>query len=247
MDLPSGMWLEVPLVQQYDAIAVRDADIERVVGPYRERVEIPSLVGALGDVAGASVLDVGCGSGAYARLLRRRGAAEVVGVDVSAAMVAEARRAEEREPLGVRYEVHDLAALPVLGEFSAAVAVAVLHYADSRRTLARMGERICANLAPAGRLFALVGNPRVTAGVPLANGFVVHRPVGLRDGDPYTVSVPTVPPTTLSVRHWSCGAFEETLLASGFARVVWEPLQGAADGGGGGDEPVNLLLRAEKG
>ncbi|MEU3712775.1 class I SAM-dependent methyltransferase [Streptomyces catenulae] len=232
--------------QQYDAIAVRDAEVERVVGPYRERVEVPSLVGALGVVEGASVLDVGCGSGAYARLLRRRGAAEVVGVDVSAAMVAEARRAEEREPLGVRYEVHDLVDLPVLGEFSAAVAVAVLHYADSRRALARMCERICANLAPGGRLLALVGNPRLVADVPQANGFVVHRPEGLRDGDPYTISVPTVPPTMLRVHHWDCGTFEEVLLGAGFARVVWEPLRGLADGDGGG-EPVNLLLRAEKG
>ncbi|GAA3190882.1 MULTISPECIES: class I SAM-dependent methyltransferase [Streptomyces] len=233
------------MVQQYDAVAVRDAEVERVVGPYRERVEMPWLLRALGAVEGASVLDVGCGAGVYARWLKRRGAGRVVGVDVSAGMVAEARRAEEREPLGVRYEVHDLTTLPVLGEFSVAVAAAVLHYADSRRTLARMCERICANLAPSGRLFALVGNPGLPVGVPQANGFVVHRPVDPRDGDRYTISVPTVPPTTLRVHHWACGTLEETLLASGFARVVWEPPQGTVDGDGG--EPVNLLLRAEKG
>ncbi|MGW1838127.1 class I SAM-dependent methyltransferase [Streptomyces sp. NPDC002067] len=233
------------MVQQYDAIAVRDADIEQVVGPYREQVEMPALLRALGPVGGARVLDVGCGSGAYVRALRRRGASQVVGVDVSAPMIAEARRAEEREPLGVRYEVHDLAALPVLGEFSAAIAVAVLHYADSRRTLARMCERVCANLAPSGRLLALVGNPGLPTGVPQANGFVVHRPAHVRDGDAYTISAPTVPATTLTVHHWACGTLEDVLTSSGFADVTWEPLPGTADGDGGA-APVNLLLSARK-
>ncbi|MFJ9419974.1 class I SAM-dependent methyltransferase [Streptomyces sp. NPDC101227] len=234
------------MVQQYDAIAVRDADIERVMGPYRKRVEMPSLLRALGPVEGACVLDVGCGSGEYTRMLRRQGASQVVEVDVSAPMVAEARRAEEREPVGVRYEVHDFATLPVLGEFSAAVAVAVLHYADNRRTLARMCERICANLAPSGRLLALVGNPQRPTDIPLANGFLVHRPMHIRDADTYTISVPTLPPTALHVHYWACRTLEDVLLSSGFADVVREPLQGLADGDGG-DEPVNLLLSARKG
>ena len=46
---------------------------------------------ALGDLAGVRVLDVGCGTGATTTQLLRRGAAEVVGVDVSRPMITAAR------------------------------------------------------------------------------------------------------------------------------------------------------------
>src|SRR5436190_21141031 len=45
----------------------------------------------LGDVAGKTVLDFGCGSGENSLLLARRGA-EVIGVDISPALVALAER-----------------------------------------------------------------------------------------------------------------------------------------------------------
>jgi len=60
------------------------------------------------------ILDVGTGTGGSARLLARRfPTAEVVGVDLSPAMIDEARRVLPRELAGrVRYEVADAAALP---------------------------------------------------------------------------------------------------------------------------------------
>jgi SAM-dependent methyltransferase len=47
---------------------------------------------ALGDLGGARVLDVGCGTGATTIQLLERGAAKVVGVDLSEAMITFARR-----------------------------------------------------------------------------------------------------------------------------------------------------------
>src|SRR5690242_20491748 len=46
---------------------------------------------ALGELTGARVLDVGCGAGATTTQLIARGAADVVGVDMSAPMVDAAR------------------------------------------------------------------------------------------------------------------------------------------------------------
>jgi SAM-dependent methyltransferase len=46
---------------------------------------------ALGDLGGARVLDVGCGTGATATQLVERGAAEVLGVDLSEPMITAAR------------------------------------------------------------------------------------------------------------------------------------------------------------
>jgi SAM-dependent methyltransferase len=57
---------------------------------------------------GQRVLDAACGQGRVARGLARRGAA-VVGVDLSARLVAAARAAEAAAPLGVAYRVGDLA------------------------------------------------------------------------------------------------------------------------------------------
>ncbi|MEU8538510.1 tRNA-dependent cyclodipeptide synthase [Streptomyces sp. NPDC048717] len=231
----------VTLTEQYDEIASDYIDVERVFSTYRGLIEIPSLLHALGPVEGNSVLDIGCGSGAYTRLLRQRGADRVLGVDLSPGMVETARRLEEAEPLGVRYEVHDAIDMPVLGAFDVAVAVAVLHYADSREALARMLRRARANLVTGGRFLAYVGNPRLPSGVAQMNGLVVNRPDDPRDGDPSPLTIPTIPPTTLPARYWSCETMEEALRENGFGHVAWEPVKGIPAEGW---EPVNLLLSA---
>ena len=59
-------------------------------------------------IQGARVLDVACGHGRASRGLARLGA-NVVGVDISAALVARARSIEASHPLGVVYHVADVA------------------------------------------------------------------------------------------------------------------------------------------
>lgn len=58
---------------------------------YRFEFLGPAQAAVSGDVAGMRALDVGCGSGYFARDMARRGAC-VVGVDISARMVEHARR-----------------------------------------------------------------------------------------------------------------------------------------------------------
>jgi len=55
------------------------------------RIEQQAMLELLPDVAGKTVLDVGCGSGRYLRILRERGAHRVAGIDFSAAMLGRAR------------------------------------------------------------------------------------------------------------------------------------------------------------
>jgi len=71
---------------------------------YREYVNNPAFFEMLGPVDGLKMLDAGCGEGYNTRKLAERGA-KVVGIDVSKEMIKAAREAEEKKPLGIRYEV----------------------------------------------------------------------------------------------------------------------------------------------
>ena len=96
------------------------------------------------------VLDVGCGTGMFAaRLAARHPAQRVVGVDVSAGMLAEARRTTAAFP-NVRFECAPATALPVAdAAFDVVVTASALHYvrdpgaalAEARRVL-RAGGRL---------------------------------------------------------------------------------------------------------
>jgi SAM-dependent methyltransferase len=61
-----------------------------------------ALLSLAGAVAGLRLLDLACGHGRLARELARRGA-QVVGVDLSAALLAKARNREQTTPLGIAY------------------------------------------------------------------------------------------------------------------------------------------------
>lgn len=54
--------------------------------------EIPALTALLPELDGRAVLDLGCGTGERCVEYARRGAAKVVGIDISERMLAEARR-----------------------------------------------------------------------------------------------------------------------------------------------------------
>jgi SAM-dependent methyltransferase len=84
---------------RYDAIAdfYEDGFSESSDDPAGE-----ALLALIGDVSGQLILDVACGHGRMSRQLADRGA-EVVGVDISAALIAKARAAEGTQPRGIRY------------------------------------------------------------------------------------------------------------------------------------------------
>jgi len=77
-----------------------------------------ALLELLGPVDGLRVLDVACGHGRIARELARRGG-HVVGVDISAALIA---KAESAESLGIRYLHADISSASLdVATFQAAV------------------------------------------------------------------------------------------------------------------------------
>jgi 2-polyprenyl-3-methyl-5-hydroxy-6-metoxy-1,4-benzoquinol methylase len=110
---------------------------------------------AVGDVAGLTVLDAGCGEGYLSRILARRGA-EVTGIDISPRLVELAR---DKGPDGrITYLVADLSQpLPAYQEhFDLVASYFVLNDVyDYRGFLATLASA----LKPAGRLVLFLNNP----------------------------------------------------------------------------------------
>lgn len=131
-----------PLAERYDLIRPPDANWH----------ELLDVVWEEGDLAGRRVLDVGCGTGAFAAALTERGA-RVWGVDPSAEMLAEARRRVGR---GIGLKRGTAEALPFKdGWFDRAVLRLVIHLVDRQRAVPEL-RRV---LAPGGRAILATFRP----------------------------------------------------------------------------------------
>jgi len=120
----------------------------------------PFVIDRLGSLEGLGILDLGCGEGFVSRQIKQAGAATVLGVDLSAGMIEEARAAEEREPLGIEYRQADASELGDLpeGAFERVVAVFLFNYVDSKE-MTRIMRRVRYWLAPGGRFVFTVPHP----------------------------------------------------------------------------------------
>jgi SAM-dependent methyltransferase len=115
----------------------------------------PAVLGLVGEVAGKSVLDAGCGPGLYAEELVARGAA-LFGIDASAEMV---RLAQARLRDRATFRQHDLNdPLGFVDDASIDVVVSALvwHYVDDRPGALREFARV---LRSDGRLIISCGHP----------------------------------------------------------------------------------------
>ena len=98
---------------QYDAIA--EATRSRNNCPSGNSSK-PTLFKILGDIRGATVLDLACGDGFYTRRIKQAEALEVTGLDLSGEMISLAGEEERARPLGCRYLQGDAAGLELSGQ-----------------------------------------------------------------------------------------------------------------------------------
>ncbi len=82
---------------------------------YREYFNNPAFLKFIGNLGGRTVLDAGCGEGYNTRILARSGA-QMVGVDISQRLVELARQEEQKEPLGIGYEVASFSKLSLFDD-----------------------------------------------------------------------------------------------------------------------------------
>ncbi|MFJ6785495.1 class I SAM-dependent methyltransferase [Streptomyces yangpuensis] len=212
--------------QQYDEIGEAYEGFKAL--PLEQYVVVPSFLALVGDVSGRSVLDLASGTGFYSREFRRRGAAEVLGIDISGEMIAVARQLEESDPLGVRYEVGDVADLrPVEQPFDVALAVQLLNYAQDIATTERMCRALHRSLKPGGELFLLNQSPdfRFDGPTPERYGFRSELTGAQGETGPQVRTTALLdPPVSFTANLPRREVYEKCLGAAGFRELTWVPL-----------------------
>ncbi|KAL8904947.1 MAG: hypothetical protein Q9207_002941 [Kuettlingeria erythrocarpa] len=142
---------------QYDAI----------VAPYKALRQVPAKifetyntqVALAPHIQGAKVLDLACGSGYYSQLMISWDAAQVVGVDISAGMVAAGKADNKSDKM--RFVIADCT-IPSQydgGPFDDVFGGWLLNYAPDGATMADMFRNICLNLKEGGRFFGVTPYP----------------------------------------------------------------------------------------
>lgn len=211
----------------YDDIAKEYKESKQL--PFRRFIERPTLFNILGNVEGLRVLDLACGDGIYSREMARRGAKEVVAVDVSGEIVALGEAEEKRQPLGVRYMVADAAELPEIGAFDIVFASYLLNYSTSPEHLRRFCAGISRNLKKSGRLVGFNDNPH-----NMPQLYASYRPYGFtkstteprKEGSAVTYTFYNEDGTVFSFDNFFLepATYERVLGESGLQQLQWHEL-----------------------
>ncbi len=120
----------------------------------------PPVLELCAPIADAIVLDLGCGEGYVARLLKERGAASVLGIDLSAEMIRRALEVEAEARQGIEYRIGSATELGGIaaGSFDLVIAVFLLNYLTIEQTHAVTKEAFRL-LRPGGRFVFSVPHP----------------------------------------------------------------------------------------
>ncbi|MCX5410069.1 methyltransferase domain-containing protein (plasmid) [Streptomyces sp. NBC_00335] len=212
--------------EQYDEIGEAYEGFKAL--PLEQWAIVPGFLALVGDVTGKSVLDLASGTGFYSREFKRRGAADVLGIDISGEMVAVAQAIEERDPLGVRYEVGDAAELRSFEEpFDIGLAVQLLNYSSDIATTERMCRNIHRSLKPGAELFLINQSPdyRFDGPTPEKYGFRTELTgEEVEVGFKVRTTALLDPPVSFVAHFPRREVYESCLKAAGFSELTWTPV-----------------------
>lgn len=118
---------------------------------YNEMLEMPATLSLLGNVKGKKILDFGCGTGIYAKLLTKKGAI-LKGFDISPEMIKIAKQENPNLDLkiGSGYKI------PFNEKFDMVLASLVVHYLEDWNTMLKEVARV---LNKNGIFIFSTGNP----------------------------------------------------------------------------------------
>jgi ubiquinone/menaquinone biosynthesis C-methylase UbiE len=181
----------------------------------------PRFMEFLPDLAGLSLVELGCGEGRYTRAFARRGA-HPTGIDISPGMLELARQEEARAPLGIRYQLDSSTELRSLADHSFDMAVSSMALMDTPNfaAVAREAHRV---IRPGGRFFFSVLHPcfmtRESGWATDGEGRVVGRKISnYWNTEPYTEQwgFENAPPFTIFYFPWRLEDYVNGLCEAGF-------------------------------
>ncbi len=196
--------------------------------PWRTFVEVPSFLGLVGDVTGRSVLDLACGEGDYTRRLAAAGAARVVGVDSSPAMIRLAGSAGgdggDARFGRIDYRIGDAADLDLGERFDLVTAAYLLDYAAEAAGQLALCRTVARHLAPGGRFVGITINPQIDdPGLDYrAYGFERLLPDGVRNGASITFrNYQDATSFDVTVYYLDTATYERSFVGAGLDPPRW--------------------------
>ena len=103
----------------------------------RDLINSPAFFKILPDISQLKGLDIGCGEGYNTRIAAKKGA-KMTAIDISKVFIKFANEAEEKEPLGIKYQVASGTEFPFKdNDFDFAIAtMSLMDIADNEKALA---------------------------------------------------------------------------------------------------------------
>lgn len=130
-------------------------------------LEQPAMKSLLPAVAGKRVLDLGCGAGGLCQALRAQGASEVVGVDLSARMLALAKAVPHEGITYVNQAIEDF--ISPANSFDLVVSSLAMHYV---RDWDQLMSRVAGWLCKGGYFIFSIEHPIATAAQGIHPGWI---------------------------------------------------------------------------
>ncbi|MFA6429902.1 MAG: class I SAM-dependent methyltransferase [Patescibacteria group bacterium] len=181
----------------------------------------------VGDVAGHTVLDLGCGDGYFTRYLKTWGAQTAVGIDISTALIDLARKQEVLLPQGVTYHVGDMRTARLCQQFDVVSSVYALNYSASKKDLHEACLTIREHLKSKGRFVAIIPHPDILISNIFRYGNHVTslsgRTTNLQDGEILRCHHKKFDGTIygFDFYYWSAQAYKNSILAAGMEISYW--------------------------
>jgi len=181
----------------------------------------------LGNLEEKTILDLACGTGFYTRLIKQKGAAKVVGVDISEAMLQSARQQEEQQPLGIEYHLGDGLQLGQIGSFELITAVYLLNYAQNPEQLASMFVSVGKNLKEGGRLVAITTHPdfQMSQYNPTKYGVTVTKQESIPQGYYCEIDFHTSSPFSIQCFGWNQSVYQEAAKEARLKNLALHPIE----------------------
>jgi ubiquinone/menaquinone biosynthesis C-methylase UbiE len=217
----------------YDSIAHEYQDSKML--PFRRHIEEFTIFELMGDLRGKEALDLACGEGIYSRSLIAHGAKRVVGVDLSAGMIALAQERQRQHPSPIEYRVGDAMKLAAIGAFDVVLGSYLLNYARTKEELLQFCRSIALNLKPGGRFIGYndnVANEMEYYPSYRKYGFVKSGRVPRSEGDPITYTFCNLDGTEFLIENYylAPATYEAAFRESGFRSFKWHPPRLSAEG-----------------